>query len=82
MKTESSRARAGIKKINKEIDKINKGRISNIGYIEAGAGTPIRALGKFLDNRRTDKIADKKVKTLLIKAERLKKSLEESKSKR
>ena len=77
MKTEVSRARVAIRKINKEIEKINEGRISNIGYIEAGAGTPIRALAKFLDNKRTDKIADKKVKSLLIKAERLKKSLEE-----
>jgi hypothetical protein len=77
MKTEVGRARVAIRKINKEIEKINEGRISNIGYIEAGAGTPIRALAKFLDNKRTDKIADKKVKSLLIKAERLKKSLEE-----
>ena len=77
MKTEVSRARVAIRKINKEIEKINEGRISNIGYIEAGAGTPIRALAKFLHNKRTDKIADKKVKSLLIKAERLKKSLEE-----
>jgi len=76
MKTEVGRARVAIRKINKEIEKINEGRISNIGYIEAGAGTPIRALAKFLDNKRTDKIADKKVKSLLIKAERLKKSLE------
>ena len=77
MKTEVSRAKVAIRKINKEIDSINKNRTSNIGYIEASAGTPIRALAKFLDNKRTDKIADKKVKTLLNKVERLKKSLED-----
>ena len=78
MKTETGRAQVGIKKINKEIQQINKNRTSNIGYIESSAGTPIRALIKFIDDRRNDKTADKKVKTLLLKAERLKKALQEA----
>ncbi len=75
MKTEVSRARVAIRKINKEIKKINEGRTSNIGYIESSAVSPIRALTKFIGDKQNDKIADKKVKSLLKKAKRLQESL-------
>jgi hypothetical protein len=76
-KTEVGRARLAIRKLNKEIKQINEGRTSNIGYIESSAVSPVRALTKFIGDRKNDKSADKKIKTLLRKAERLQESLGE-----
>lgn len=74
-KTEVGRARIAIRKLNKEIKEINQGRTSNLGYIESSAVSPIRALAKFIGDKRNDKIADKKIKSLLKKARRLHESL-------
>ena len=76
-KTEVGRARLAIKKLNKEIQQINENRTSKIGYIESSAVSPIRALTKFIGDRRNNKTADKKINTLLKKVDRLQKSLGE-----
>ena len=74
-KTEVGRARLAIKKLNKEIQQINESRTSKIGYIESSAVSPIRALTKFIGDRQNDKAADKRINTLLKKADRLQKLL-------
>ena len=79
-KTQAGRAQVALGKVKKELAAIDKIRTSNRGYIEAGAATPIRALAKYFDDKRNDRLADAQSKVYTEKLERLERAVAEARA--